>query len=251
MRIRKRFLLSSLSTLPLSSDPQLDSPIAQELENQEEVIMKEQHDDEEYIRRDIPLEINHFRKEAVILVEHTVPDPCAHQQDRWGDKDKVIPLKKRRGNIDQLIASSHDYDNKTETIMTNKKLKPKKNAMTSKKSIKRGNVIMEGSRCSRVNGRGWRCFQQTLVGYSLCEHHLGKGRLIKSVTTLPAKDETTLEFDHESEGKEDDYNNYEDRDKMGKEKRIMKLGKVKARSINSLLGQTPIDHANAFSSSWP
>ncbi|XP_074589899.1 uncharacterized protein LOC141845790 [Curcuma longa] len=38
-------------------------------------------------------------------------------------------------------------------------------------------VIMEGSRCSRVNGRGWRCGQQTLVGYSLCEHHLGKGRL--------------------------------------------------------------------------
>ncbi|XP_037444886.1 uncharacterized protein LOC119314241 [Triticum dicoccoides] len=37
-------------------------------------------------------------------------------------------------------------------------------------------VLMEGSRCSRVNGRGWRCSQPTLVGYSLCEHHLGKGR---------------------------------------------------------------------------
>lgn len=35
---------------------------------------------------------------------------------------------------------------------------------------------MEGSRCSRINGRGWRCAQPTLVGYSLCEHHLGKGR---------------------------------------------------------------------------
>ncbi|KAJ6826139.1 uncharacterized protein M6B38_374205 [Iris pallida] len=46
------------------------------------------------------------------------------------------------------------------------------------KRKKRGSpVLMEGSRCSRVNGRGWRCFQQTLVGYSLCEHHLGKGRL--------------------------------------------------------------------------
>ncbi|KAL5211463.1 hypothetical protein ABZP36_022310 [Zizania latifolia] len=42
-------------------------------------------------------------------------------------------------------------------------------------------VLMEGSRCSRVNGRGWRCSQQTLVGYSLCEHHLGKGRM-RSVT---------------------------------------------------------------------
>ncbi|KAF7086043.1 hypothetical protein CFC21_089399 [Triticum aestivum] len=37
-------------------------------------------------------------------------------------------------------------------------------------------VLMEGSRCSRVNGLGWRCSQPTLVGYSLCEHHLGKGR---------------------------------------------------------------------------
>ncbi|ONK66173.1 uncharacterized protein A4U43_C06F4880 [Asparagus officinalis] len=38
-------------------------------------------------------------------------------------------------------------------------------------------VLMEGSRCSRVNGRGWQCSQQTLIGYSLCEHHLGKGRI--------------------------------------------------------------------------
>lgn len=38
-------------------------------------------------------------------------------------------------------------------------------------------VLLEGSRCSRVNGRGWRCSQPTLVGYSLCEHHLGKGRM--------------------------------------------------------------------------
>uniref|UniRef100_A0A0E0L952 WRC domain-containing protein n=1 Tax=Oryza punctata TaxID=4537 RepID=A0A0E0L952_ORYPU len=38
-------------------------------------------------------------------------------------------------------------------------------------------VLMEGSRCSRVNGRGWRCSQPTLVGYALCEHHLGKGRM--------------------------------------------------------------------------
>ncbi|KAG8094215.1 hypothetical protein GUJ93_ZPchr0012g20329 [Zizania palustris] len=42
-------------------------------------------------------------------------------------------------------------------------------------------VLMERSRCSRVNGRGWRCGQPTLVGYALCEHHLGKGRM-RSVT---------------------------------------------------------------------
>ncbi|KAM0878586.1 hypothetical protein ACQ4PT_034765 [Festuca glaucescens] len=41
-------------------------------------------------------------------------------------------------------------------------------------------VLLEGSRCSRVNGRGWRCSQPTLVGYSLCEHHLTKGRQSRS-----------------------------------------------------------------------
>lgn len=39
-----------------------------------------------------------------------------------------------------------------------------------------------GSQCRRRNGRGWRCSQRTLVGYSLCDHHLGKGRL-KSINT--------------------------------------------------------------------
>jgi hypothetical protein len=43
-------------------------------------------------------------------------------------------------------------------------------------------VLLEGSRCSRVNGRGWRCSQPTLVGYSLCEHHLGKGRMRSAAT---------------------------------------------------------------------
>uniref|UniRef100_A0ACD5ZAF5 Uncharacterized protein n=1 Tax=Avena sativa TaxID=4498 RepID=A0ACD5ZAF5_AVESA len=44
-------------------------------------------------------------------------------------------------------------------------------------------VLLEGSRCSRVNGRGWRCSQPTLVGYSLCEHHLGKGRQSRSAAS--------------------------------------------------------------------
>ncbi|RLM55100.1 hypothetical protein C2845_PM10G05790 [Panicum miliaceum] len=47
-------------------------------------------------------------------------------------------------------------------------------------------VLLEGSRCSRVNGRGWRCSQPTLVGYSLCEHHLGKGRMRSAAATAAA-----------------------------------------------------------------
>ncbi|GLJ32728.1 hypothetical protein SUGI_0658630 [Cryptomeria japonica] len=43
-----------------------------------------------------------------------------------------------------------------------------------------------GSQCRRRNGRGWRCSQRTLVGYHLCEHHLGKGRL-KSINSTIIK----------------------------------------------------------------
>ncbi|KAH7656154.1 Growth-regulating factor protein [Dioscorea alata] len=82
-------------------------------------------------------------------------------------------------------------------------------------------VLMEGSRCSRVNGRGWRCCQQTLVGYSLCEHHLGKGRLrtVNSVRGQIGSTETLKSSSDENGAKKN-----------------KKMGTVKARSINSLLG---------------
>ncbi|KAM0952855.1 putative transcription factor interactor and regulator C3H-WRC/GRF family [Dioscorea sansibarensis] len=81
-------------------------------------------------------------------------------------------------------------------------------------------VLMEGSRCSRVNGRGWRCCQQTLVGYSLCEHHLGKGRLrtVNSVRGQIGSTETLKSSSEENGAKKN-----------------KKMGTVKARSINSLL----------------
>ncbi|KAL6964479.1 hypothetical protein U1Q18_035532, partial [Sarracenia purpurea var. burkii] len=57
------------------------------------------------------------------------------------------------------------------------------NSTTGSKKLKRGNMIMEGSRCSCVDGRGWWCCQQTPIGYSLYEHHLEKGRL-KSMASV-------------------------------------------------------------------
>ena len=78
-------------------------------------------------------------------------------------------------------------------------------------------VLMEGSRCSRVNGRGWRCSQQTLIGYSLCEHHLGKGRL-RSISSVRVKSN----------------NNVTAGERKKKEIKI-KIGAVKARSMSSLL----------------
>ncbi|GMI84794.1 hypothetical protein HRI_002148700 [Hibiscus trionum] len=94
------------------------------------------------------------------------------------------------------------------------------NNSENKSGKKRGRngALMEGSRCSRVNGRGWRCCQQTLVGYSLCEHHLGKGRL-RSVAGAKSRSS-----DNAAE-KED------------RKPPLMKLGMVKARSMSSLLRQ--------------
>ncbi|MQL97754.1 hypothetical protein Taro_030449 [Colocasia esculenta] len=83
-------------------------------------------------------------------------------------------------------------------------------------------VLMEGSRCSRVNGRGWRCCQQTLVGYSLCEHHLGKGRL-RSVSSVRSNGRAR---------KEEDVG-----DLPGSKRRRNNVGMVKARSLSSLLHQ--------------
>ncbi|GAB4843775.1 hypothetical protein Ancab_013740 [Ancistrocladus abbreviatus] len=149
-------------------------------------------------------------------------------------------------------------------------------AVGGNKKSKRGSTIMEGSRCSRVNGRGWRCCQPTLVGYSLCEHHLGKGRL-RSVTSMrnsrtltSKKAEISLEqrvsptcatnVSLYSHGKQQevvrtdgssgsggglDRDNNEDVDDvetkeplMLNSKKRMKLGMVKARSLSSLLGRT-------------
>ncbi|KAJ8471873.1 hypothetical protein OPV22_026216 [Ensete ventricosum] len=116
-------------------------------------------------------------------------------------------------------------------------------------------VLMEGSRCSRVNGRGWRCCQQTLVGYSLCEHHLGKGRL-RSMTsvrgqlgTTTARSErssggtTTIPLEEEEEKLWPQQYNAgeikmeEDNEKTSTLKR-KKIGMVKARTISSLLDET-------------
>lgn len=135
-----------------------------------------------------------------------------------------------------------------------------RSSSTAKKRVRRG-ALMEGSRCSRVNGRGWRCCQQTLVGYSLCEHHLGKGRL-RSMTSVRsrsmAKTSTTkretqplLSSTLPLPGEEAKGISFGDKviDSVNGDaevikkplmtsKKKQKLGMAKARSINSLLGQS-------------
>ncbi|KAF5737348.1 hypothetical protein HS088_TW13G00227 [Tripterygium wilfordii] len=198
----------------------------------------------------------------------------------WCEGEKAFPLKKRRGSFDRPTM------NKEETIMEkNKKMKTKMKTKMNKKPCvkpsengqededqndqeekkrkegakKRGRgagELMEGSRCSRVNGRGWRCCQQTLVGYSLCEHHLGKGRLrsmnsvrsrsvaaTTSTISPPQNAVPAAAISIPSSEREEEHNEDEKKPSlMGTRKRV-KLGMVKARSISSLLGENINDIA--------
>ncbi|XP_021721645.1 histone-lysine N-methyltransferase, H3 lysine-79 specific-like [Chenopodium quinoa] len=200
---------------------------------------------------------------------------------RWCDGDKAIPLKKRRGiGFDTFVESSifdgMENDMTTTTITTTTSMKLDNTGSEEEKQIvegnndkvaaaaasvaavsakkgnaKRGNTIMEGSRCSRVNGRGWRCCQPTLVGYSLCEHHLGKGRLRSMTSNTSAKSRSSKKKSNSTNGtkfalgrveeveavEDNSEKKLERMSSFGNNKRV-KLGVVKARSLSSLLGQT-------------
>lgn len=213
---------------------------------------------------------------------------------RWCDGEKAFPPKKRRStferraNEDAIMEKDKKMKTKMKTKMNKKcaqqndneedhhQEKEAKEGVESTKKRARGGALMEGSRCSRVNGRGWRCLQQTLVGYSLCEHHLGKGRL-RSMTSVrsrslagtapkmddhepsdhdqppPAPSSSLLQenkpkdsvLDNKSHGDHGDGEDEADQKKpLMVTKKRMKLGMVKARSISSLLGQT--NNGNSF-----
>ncbi|RWR75147.1 WRC domain-containing protein [Cinnamomum micranthum f. kanehirae] len=201
---------------------------------------------------------------------------------RWQEGKSVFPFKKRKVHHqwakETIIGKEKKMKTKLKRTMTPKKLgeeeekeegEEEEDQMEDDKSnVKKkwgsnGSVVMGGSRCSRVNGRGWRCCQQTLVGYSLCEHHLGKGRL-RSMSSVrgcysPTLDNNRDEGDyddgllsfppkmmHEVEDnavgdeKEEEEDDDEKLTSMVMNKRIKKKksGILKARSISSLLGET-------------
>ncbi|CAA0833579.1 Unknown protein [Striga hermonthica] len=151
----------------------------------------------------------------------------------------MAPLKKRKGSFertplnDEIISISSTSKMQSKT---NKKCDDQipviveangiTNDFSTKNKSKRGKVIMEGSRCSRINGRGWRCHQPTLVGYSLCEHHLGKGRLRSVAANRQVPEMSGLPPLSEAE-----------QPALTVRKKRNKVGVVKARSMSSLLSQ--------------
>lgn len=197
---------------------------------------------------------------------------CVFADGRWYDGEKTIPLKKRRGSFENNNATAASHDNKKMKTKMNKKCSSSATqngddvdrvgddvSASNGKKRARGSAVMEGSRCSRVNGRGWRCCQPTLVGYSLCEHHLGKGRLrsMASVRNRSMKKEvqdllpqpsscggdnssssSSLERKNKSGGADYPLGKSEKKAAVAVTKKRMKLGMVKARSMSSLMGQT-------------
>ncbi|CAA2979322.1 Hypothetical predicted protein [Olea europaea subsp. europaea] len=201
-----------------------------------------------------------FRNARILVQEVDIkflqPSSSSDPADgRWREDDKIVPLKKRKGTLNRC-ASNETLTKARMKSKTNKKCLQEKadhdgNYCPNKK---RANVILEGSRCSRVNGRGWRCCQPTLVGYALCEHHLGKGRL-RSMTSVrkssksapmevPSSTETTRSMSsilcaldvEDSKGLEETEND-DEKKRVEFTKKRTKVGMVKARSISSLLGQ--------------
>ncbi|GMH18732.1 hypothetical protein Nepgr_020573 [Nepenthes gracilis] len=208
---------------------------------------------------------------------------------RWCNGDETVPLKKRRrgyfdrsGRDNDPIISMEIPEKKTickidkncvrqngvdeteeedEATQQDKeeKITNNNNGSSTKKS-KRGRTIVEGSRCSRVNGRGWRCFQPTLVGYSLCEHHLGKGRfrsmtatftLKRSSTTLPSSSSTEKRDENMMRnGGDVDEDNDDDWEKKKKKKPPLmisskgrvKIGMASARSLSKKMGLVADDN---------
>ncbi|KZV28681.1 hypothetical protein F511_27275 [Dorcoceras hygrometricum] len=162
-----------------------------------------------------------------------------------GDPKVLVPLKKRSGSFErspkeetQMSARMKSKTNKKcdSSTKTDQDVAQNINhgsSGTGTKKSKRGHAIMEGSRCSRVNGRGWRCCQPTLVGYALCEHHLGKGR-VRSMSSV----RQCHEVDHRGGAQPLSSGDLGPPQQPSMvTKRRTKVGVVKARSISSLLGQ--------------
>ncbi|KAH6812535.1 hypothetical protein C2S51_026297 [Perilla frutescens var. frutescens] len=244
MRIRKRLALCSIpATAPPPSDPHLrrsEAAPPPHQENrwaspkpQEKIMQKQFADDHDHDTNNDIREIVNICDGGEGFNINLQPSSsslqvgcCEEEEDYY----KVVPLKKRKGifernpNEETATAKMKSKTNKKCGDNVVPLIKPviEENGMngSSGKKIKRGNVIMEGSRCSRVNGRGWRCCQPTLVGYSLCEHHLGKGR---------ARSMTSARKQQMNEGNSQPLSS--------SRKKRSKVGVVKARSMSSLLSQ--------------
>lgn len=163
-------------------------------------------------------------------------------------KRKIVKRKKRgktagKEQISQLV--NHEGKEKEEALDADTTKRIRNGKIGSNKT--KAGIFIENSRCSRINGRGWRCNQQTLVGYSLCEHHLGKGRLMKSMSSLRGRQSVASRTPQTDMINENNHMSLESPlENVGDDQKPLieamkgharkNIGSVKARSMSSLLG---------------
>ncbi|GFY99831.1 hypothetical protein Acr_13g0012310 [Actinidia rufa] len=188
---------------------------------------------------------NKFNNHGVqTSTDNSISSSPSHEEGHWCEEDKVFPLKKRRTTFTSKVRVtslmhkqqnervSKTYDHKNGRGDRDDEPVEKHEA---KRRESKGEMMREAWRCSRRNGRGWRCHRQALEGHSMCQHHLSQARLRNSrfngvrsqngpnIQPKEVCDSWYLE-DEDSDGDSE----------MGFKKR----GVLKARSMRSLLGQT-------------
>ncbi|ERN11116.1 hypothetical protein AMTRI_Chr04g243760 [Amborella trichopoda] len=161
------------------------------------------------------------------------PKPERETNGRWSKEDYSFPLKKRKRTTVETSEEIKEEGIEMANVNSDNTAKPKKK---QKKKKENSETELGGSQCSRMNGRGWRCNQQTLVGYALCEHHLGKGRM-KSINGIVSNKREKL---GESQKREKEPEESQERREKLERERKKKVHPVKAKSINSIINETEI-----------
>ncbi|XP_039021909.1 uncharacterized protein LOC120154166 isoform X2 [Hibiscus syriacus] len=243
MRIRKRPVQQSFSSIsPLSPDPNLNrSPVVQHPQRRQSpppsdqpshpIRRKQLTQDRDSYAVPETTTIRATRGKELKKKDHSILKQAGEEvRGENGEKRSNYTTRKKSDSGEELGTGSLSRQGEKAFPLKKRRImqKDNDNEKSGKKVRGRNGALMEGSRCSRVNGRGWRCCQQTLVGYSLCEHHLGKGRL-RSITSVKNRSNDNV-------AKKEDLQPPLSKQESDR-KRVMKLGTVKARSLSSLLGQ--------------
>lgn len=97
---------------------------------------------------------------------------CGEEEEEHENENELVPFKEEAVGEQQQQEEVIEDDG--EDLYT--KVKRRSGRMAA--------AVIERSRCSRVNGKGWRCLQLARAGYSLCDHHLGRQERLRQLGNL-------------------------------------------------------------------
>eukprot|EP00252_Welwitschia_mirabilis_P000122 TRINITY_DN10087_c0_g1_i1.p1 TRINITY_DN10087_c0_g1~~TRINITY_DN10087_c0_g1_i1.p1 ORF type:complete len:197 (-),score=20.64 TRINITY_DN10087_c0_g1_i1:201-791(-) len=107
-----------------------------------------------------------------------------HSSSACSCSASVLPRRKQRWR-NLLMRSRDSVELGWETAAPVPEEKKRKGTNFEKKKKEEDGACQ----CRRMNGRGWRCRERTLVGYSLCEYHLRRSssrlKCLNSIKTSP------------------------------------------------------------------